>query len=211
MKGRGAWVIELLRDAWQPDVAEKVIEDLIRVRPDFGYVCSRFPDQGSALINFLSLSKISVEKIIVRPDLLDWLSGPEMAASKRGHWRGWNEDTADSQLAALLEWKSQEMLRIAYREVSGLAGFVETTQDITAVAERCVNQVYRFALDQLAKKWGSPKTGFGVLAMGKFGGKELNYSSDIDVIFLYSSSRENCRSIRDQRKTAFSDRSPTSS
>jgi glutamate-ammonia-ligase adenylyltransferase len=185
MKGRGAWVTELLRNAWQPDVAEKVIEDLIRVRPDFGYVCSRFPDQGSALINFLSLSKISVEKIIVRPDLLDWLSGPEMAASKRGYWRGWNEDTADSQLAALLEWKSQEMLRIAYREVSGLAGFVETTQDITAVAERCVNQVYRFALDQLAKKWGSPKTGFGVLAMGKFGGKELNYSSDIDVIFLY--------------------------
>ena len=185
MKGRGAWVTELVRDAWQPDVAEKVIEDLIRVRPDFGYVCSRFPDHGSALINFLSLSKISVEKVIVRPDLLDWLSGPEMAASKRGHWRGWNEDTADSQLAALLEWKSQEMLRIAYREVSGLAGFVETTQDITAVAERCVNQVHRFALDQLAKKWGSPKTGFGVLAMGKFGGKELNYSSDIDVIFLY--------------------------
>jgi glutamate-ammonia-ligase adenylyltransferase len=185
MKGRGAWVTGLVRDAWQPDVAERVIEDLIRVRPDFGYVCSRFPDHGSALINFLSLSKISVEKIIVRPDLLDWLSGPEMATSKRGHWRGWNEDAADSQLAALLEWKSQEMLRIAYREVSGLAGFVETTQDITTVAERCVNQVYRFALDQLAKKWGSPKTGFGVLAMGKFGGKELNYSSDIDVIFLY--------------------------
>ena len=185
MKGRGAWVTELVRDAWQPDVAEKVIEDLIRVRPDFGYICSRFPDHGSALINFLSLSKISVEKIIVRPDLLDWLSGPEMAASKRGYWRGWNEDAADSQLAALLEWKSQEMLRIAYREVSGLAGFVETTQDITAVAERCVNQVYRFAFDQLAKKWASPKTGFGVLAMGKFGGKELNYSSDIDIIFLY--------------------------
>jgi hypothetical protein len=108
MKGRGAWVTELVRDAWQPDVAEKVIEDLIRVRPDFGYICSRFPDHGSALINFLSLSKISVEKIVVRPDLLDWLSGPEMAASKRGYWRGWNEDAADSELAALLEWKSQE-------------------------------------------------------------------------------------------------------
>jgi [glutamine synthetase] adenylyltransferase / [glutamine synthetase]-adenylyl-L-tyrosine phosphorylase len=185
MKGRGAWATELVRDAWQPDVAERVIEDLIRVRPDFGYICSRFPDHGLALINFLCLSKISVEKITVRPDLLDWLSGPEMAASKRGYWRGWDEDGADPQLAALLEWKSQEMLRIAYREVSGLAGFVETTQDITAVAERCVNQVYRFALDLLSSKWGSPKTGFGILAMGKFGGKELNYSSDIDVIFLY--------------------------
>jgi glutamate-ammonia-ligase adenylyltransferase len=185
MKGHGAWVTELVRHAWQPSLAEKLIEDLIRVRPDFGYICSRFPDHGSALINFLSLSKISVEKVIVRPDLLDWLSGPEMAASKRGYWRGWNQDAADPQLAALLDWKSQEMLRIAYREVSGLAGFVETTQDITTVAERCVNRVYQFALDTLSKKWGSPKTGFGILAMGQFGGKELNYSSDIDVIFLY--------------------------
>ncbi|HET9378222.1 MAG TPA: bifunctional [glutamate--ammonia ligase]-adenylyl-L-tyrosine phosphorylase/[glutamate--ammonia-ligase] adenylyltransferase [Chthoniobacterales bacterium] len=185
MKGCGAWATELVRSAWQPDVAERVIEDLIRVRPDFGYICSRFPDHGLALINFLCLSRISVEKITVRPDLLDWMSGSEVATSKRGHWRGWNENAADPQLAALLEWKSQEMLRIAYREVSGLAGFVETTQDITAVAERCVNQVYRFALDSLASKWGSPKTGFGILAMGKFGGKELNYSSDIDVIFLY--------------------------
>src|SRR5260370_41828696 len=142
MKGRGAWVTELVRDAWQPDVAEKVIEDLIRVRPDFGYVCSRFPDHGSALINFLSLSKISSEKIIARPDLLDWLSGPEMAASKRGYWRGWDEDAADPQLAALLEWKSQEMLRIAYREVSGPAGFVETTQHIHAGPVRSVSQTY---------------------------------------------------------------------
>src|SRR5258707_12332691 len=180
MKGRGAWVTELVRDAWQPNGAEKVIDDLIRVRPDFGSICARFPDQGSALINFLSLSKISVEKITVRPDLLDWLSGPEMVASKRGNWRGWDEDAVDQQLAALLEWKSQEMLRIAYREVSGSAGFVETTQEMTAVAQRCVNQVYRFPLASVAKKWGSPNTGVGVLAMGKFGGKQLNYSSDIE-------------------------------
>src|SRR5580704_16650000 len=78
------------------------------------------------------------------------------------------------------------MLRIAYREVSGLAGFIETTQDITDVAERCVNRVYQFAFDLLTKKWGTPNTGFGILAMGKFGGRELNYSSDIDLIFLYT-------------------------
>src|SRR5258708_14177405 len=119
MKGRGAWVTELVREAWQPSVAEKVIDDLVRVRPDFGSICARFPDQGSALINFLSLSKISVEKITVRPDLLDWLSGPEMAASKRGYWRGWDEDAADPQLAALLEWKAQEMLACTSSEGYG--------------------------------------------------------------------------------------------
>ena len=82
-------------------------------------------------------------------------------------------------------WKSQEMLRIAFREISGLAGFAETTRDITAVAEHCVSEVYSACFENLAKRWGSPKTGFGILAMGKFGGKELNYSSDIDVVFFY--------------------------
>src|SRR5258707_2112891 len=150
MKGRGAWVTELVRDAWQPNVAEKVIDDLVRVRPDFSSICARFPDHRSALINFLSLSKISIEKITVRPDLRDWVSGPEMAASKRGYWRGWDEDAADPQLAALLEWKSHEMLRIAYREVSGSPGVVETRQDRTAGAERCFKHGHQFAPDMLA-------------------------------------------------------------
>jgi [glutamine synthetase] adenylyltransferase / [glutamine synthetase]-adenylyl-L-tyrosine phosphorylase len=126
-----------------------------------------------------------VEKILARPELLDWLAGPESAVAKRGQWRGWAQDVSGWDLAGLLEWKSQEMLRIAYREVTALAGFVETTYEITLVAERCVNQVYRSAFDALTKRWGRPSTGFGILAMGKFGAKELNYSSDIDVIFLY--------------------------
>jgi [glutamine synthetase] adenylyltransferase / [glutamine synthetase]-adenylyl-L-tyrosine phosphorylase len=185
MNGRGGWITELVQGAWQPGAAERVIDGLVRVRPDLEVVCSQFADGALALINFLSLSTISLEKIFARPELLDWLAGPESAAAKRGQWRGWDQDVSDWDLAGLLEWKSQEMLRIAYREVTALAGFVETTYGITMVAERCVNQVYRSAFDALTKRWGRPNTGFGILAMGKFGAKELNYSSDIDVIFLY--------------------------
>ena len=77
------------------------------------------------------------------------------------------------------------MLRIAFREISGLAGFAETTRDITAVAERCVSEVYATCFENLASRWGRPETGFCILAMGKFGGTELNYSSDIDLVFFY--------------------------
>jgi glutamate-ammonia-ligase adenylyltransferase len=77
------------------------------------------------------------------------------------------------------------MLRIAFREISGLAGFAETTRDITAVAERCVSEVYATCFESLATRLGRPETGFCILAMGKFGGTELNYSSDIDVVFFY--------------------------
>ena len=100
----------------------------------------------------------------------------------RPSWRG---DRSDLSFHDLRRWKSQEMLRIAFREISGLAGFAETTRDITAVAERCVSEVYATCFENLAGKWGRPDTGFCILAMGKFGGTELNYSSDIDVVFFY--------------------------
>ncbi|HZJ16938.1 MAG TPA: hypothetical protein VFD27_17925, partial [Chthoniobacteraceae bacterium] len=80
---------------------------------------------------------------------------------------------------------AREMLRIALREVAGWSSVEQTTLELTLVAELCVQVVTRGWLEQLAKRWGRPATEFGVLGMGKFGGQELNYSSDIDVIFFY--------------------------
>ena len=145
------------------------------------------PDRGRAILNFLTFSPISLEKICRRPELLEWLSHADVRNPKVTSQPNWRSDRSGEDLSFrdLRLWKSQEMLRIAFREISGLAGFAETTRDITAVAERCVSEVYSACFENLARRWGSPKTGFGVLAMGKFGGTELNYSSDIDVVFFY--------------------------
>ena len=59
------------------------------------------------------------------------------------------------------------MLRVAFREISGLAGFAETTRDITAVAERCVSEVYATCLRKSGKQMGPPEDRFLHFGDGK--------------------------------------------
>jgi [glutamine synthetase] adenylyltransferase / [glutamine synthetase]-adenylyl-L-tyrosine phosphorylase len=178
----------LLSTLWDPVAGTKVWEQLeASVNPSVLRSLVESPDSARAILNFLIFSPISLEKICKRPELLEWLSHPDVRNPKvtyRPSWRG-DRSVQDLSFGELRAWKSQEMLRIGFREIAGLAGFAETTRDITAVAEHCVHEVYSTCFEHLAKRWGRPQTGFGILAMGKFGGIELNYSSDIDLIFFY--------------------------
>ncbi|MBV8899775.1 MAG: hypothetical protein JOY92_06635 [Verrucomicrobia bacterium] len=170
-----------------PDGADRVLAVLSEIEPRLPELLEQFAERKITLINFLAYSPGSLEKIQRHPDLLRWLLSADVTSSKR-RLRDAAADaklTDDQNFSRLRRWKSDEMLRIAFRDFSGQADLVETTADLTAVAERCVGTVLAGVLATAARRWGTPKTGIGVLAMGKFGGEELNYSSDIDVIFFY--------------------------
>ena len=187
MSQPGDWAERLIEAAWDPAASRKVLDTLTAHHTSTADILQRSPDSGIALLNFLTFSPVSFEKVTRRPELLEWLTSSDVLTPRRGGRSGRRAEpvASDASYEALRGWKSQEMLRIAFREIAGLADFSETTRDITEVAEICVGQVYQGVLHSLAKRWGDPDTGFGILAMGKFGGYELNYSSDIDVIFFY--------------------------
>ncbi len=95
-------------------------------------------------------------------------------------------------LAALRRFRRQQMVRIAWRDIAGFATLDETLLDLSNLADVCVHCVYQRAYAQLAALYGKPRgrdsgaeQPLMVLGMGKLGGRELNYSSDIDLIFLY--------------------------
>ena len=98
--------------------------------------------------------------------------------------------------AKLREFKQREMLRIAARDLARLGGTLEITREISNVADACLEAVFRLCLHPLTRRLGQPfhaapdgrwlPTRFCVLGLGKLGGQELNYSSDVDVMFLYS-------------------------
>jgi [glutamine synthetase] adenylyltransferase / [glutamine synthetase]-adenylyl-L-tyrosine phosphorylase len=176
---------KLLEDLWDPVAGRKVWEKLVAADRDLAQELTAEPDRARAILNFLIFSPISLEKICRRPELLEWLSHSDVQNSKATYRPSWTGDRTDLSFRDLRRWKSQEMLRIGFREINGLAGFAETTRDINAVAERCISEVYATCFQNLADKQGRPETGFCILAMGKFGGRELNYSSDIDVVFFY--------------------------
>jgi glutamate-ammonia-ligase adenylyltransferase len=148
---------------------------------------------AEALGHLLALSPVSAEKLRADPEALAWLfrtarserSGRKMRESFELMQRRQETAAFDAEFVVLRRWKQREMLRIALREVGGWSSMEQTTLDLTRLAEICVQVTYEGWLAELARRWGKPQTEFAVLAMGKFGGEELNYSSDIDVIFFY--------------------------
>jgi glutamate-ammonia-ligase adenylyltransferase len=101
-----------------------------------------------------------------------------------------------SALGRVREFKQREMLRIAARDLARLSNVPEITREISDVADVCLDAVWEISRRQLVARFGQPwhqdaegnwqPTEFCVLGMGKLGGQELNYSSDVDVLFLYS-------------------------
>jgi glutamate-ammonia-ligase adenylyltransferase len=78
--------------------------------------------------------------------------------------------------AALRRWKRRELVRVAARDLVGLADLAAVGRELAALAEA--------ALD-VATELVGPDTPFAVIGMGKLGGGELNYSSDVDVLFVH--------------------------
>lgn len=94
-------------------------------------------------------------------------------------------------MAALRRFKRREILRIAYGDFVCGHSLPTVTRQISYLADALLEAAYQAARQKLRNKLGEPRTMSGsparfvILAMGKLGGVELNYSSDIDVVFLY--------------------------
>ncbi|MBI5592279.1 MAG: bifunctional [glutamate--ammonia ligase]-adenylyl-L-tyrosine phosphorylase/[glutamate--ammonia-ligase] adenylyltransferase [Deltaproteobacteria bacterium] len=94
----------------------------------------------------------------------------------------------------LRHFRRREMVRIAWRDLAGWADLQETMDCLSSLADSCLNQVETILYDRLCREYGIPVNAEGtvqrlvVLAMGKLGAGELNYSSDIDLIFAYPDS-----------------------
>jgi len=88
----------------------------------------------------------------------------------------------DEQLDALRRFQRWELLRIGTCDLFGLADLKSVTVQLSLLADALVQSCLIIAADQA----GTPAENFAVIAMGKLGGEELNYSSDIDLIFLTS-------------------------
>jgi [glutamine synthetase] adenylyltransferase / [glutamine synthetase]-adenylyl-L-tyrosine phosphorylase len=84
-------------------------------------------------------------------------------------------------------FRRRQQLRILLRDVLQYADVSETTEDLSNLADAIVNATWQSVRRELADERGEPAGAeFSVIALGKLGGRELNYSSDIDLIFVYA-------------------------
>jgi [glutamine synthetase] adenylyltransferase / [glutamine synthetase]-adenylyl-L-tyrosine phosphorylase len=97
---------------------------------------------------------------------------------------------------SLALFRRRQILRILLRDVLGMATLSETAEEISNLADAVLDLSYRRIREELAAHYGVPmcrdangaecEAGFSVISLGKLGGEELNYSSDIDLMFVYS-------------------------
>ena len=94
-------------------------------------------------------------------------------------------------LSALRRWRRREIVRIAWRDLAGWADLPETLSDLSAFADTAIDVAVQHARRGLVARYGEPRSAEGVsqpfvvLGMGKLGGVELNFSSDVDLVFLF--------------------------
>ncbi len=86
----------------------------------------------------------------------------------------------------LAMFRRRQLLRIVARDVLGFSSLPETTAELSALADAILETAYERIHQDLVSRFGAPTAEFSVIALGKLGGMELNYSSDIDLMFLYS-------------------------
>jgi len=100
----------------------------------------------------------------------------------------------DSLIRELRLFRQRELARIIWRDLARTASLVDTTTHVSWLADVCIDQALSWLYEQASEKWGVPSTLIDgewvpqrmvVIGMGKLGAKELNVSSDIDLMFTY--------------------------
>jgi [glutamine synthetase] adenylyltransferase / [glutamine synthetase]-adenylyl-L-tyrosine phosphorylase len=88
---------------------------------------------------------------------------------------------ADDPATALRRWKRTEYVRIAARDLTGLAELPVVGAELAVLAEVCLGEALAIV---------EPVEPFAIVGMGKLGGRELNYASDVDVLFVHEGDTE---------------------
>ena len=169
-----------------------VLDDLARYPTALTYLVAIFGHSKFLADAFLADPGLSVQfardrnftKLKSKEDLMQDFA--RLATTSPDHWLS----------ARLALFKRRSYLRIELKDVLRLSTLGETTQELSALADVILANTLLYCDQELEKRYGQPqyrdaagrivRSGFSIISLGKLGGNELNYSSDIDLLFLYS-------------------------
>lgn len=170
------------------DIESRVKSALIDPDQDKLSRVSRTCHLSDFFLDILQFQPFVIEDLIQSGDL-DRSYDAEYWARKFVNLR---QEDLDRQLRSI---RKRELARIVYRDLNRMAELVETTSDLSSLADLCVQHALDLYYQAQCHELGVPKgsqTGkdqqMVVLGLGKLGARELNLSSDIDLIFLYDES-----------------------
>ena len=198
----------------EPGEIEKLIaglSDPAGARRFYSDFTARYPQHGrireallSDLLTIAAYSPLLSTTLLQNPEYIQWLGRERIDTKVRS-----KDDLLESLSrfsllhtditpnVMLARFRRRELLRIFLRDIRRLATIAEITEELSNLADAIIEFTLRLARQNLENRFGVPletddrgrsgPAGFCVVALGKLGSHELNYASDIDLLFIYSS------------------------
>lgn len=189
-------LLEVLRDTLDPDQALHRLESFASAtgnRVSFLRALIARRPHLARLSNLLAFSNLSHHILVRHPEYFDTLArgihlheGRSMdAMHEELSSRFGASPRDDARTDVVRRFRQREMIRIAYRDLAGLADSLEISAELSDLAEACLRAAANFtrpAHDVLEAEEIPP---LQIVAMGKLGSRQMHYSSDLDLVFLY--------------------------
>jgi glutamate-ammonia-ligase adenylyltransferase len=198
-----AKIEQLVRDLPDPEGARRFLAQLEQETPAAHAKLLKGEGLLSDVLTLVSFSPLLATTLLQNPEYLWWLARKRVDSGVRG------KDELVESLARFSLTNSQvepqvlysrfrrrELIRIYLRDIRGLATIAEITEEISNLADAILEAALKEARREMDNRYGLPQEAdekgraitarFCIVALGKLGSKELNYSSDIDLLFVYS-------------------------
>jgi glutamate-ammonia-ligase adenylyltransferase len=155
------------------------------------------PEFLEALFQVWIASQFVADHCVHDPSILldlknsGYLSSSDRSNSYRKDLSRLEFESEDQLMHGLRDFRNREMIRIAWRDITGLADLNQTLVDLSLLAESCLESALDYLYPAACARFETPTLKNGsaqrlvVLGMGKLGAWELNFSSDIDLIFAF--------------------------
>jgi glutamate-ammonia-ligase adenylyltransferase len=198
-------------DSPEPDMALLNLERFLgalRARATFYALLAENRQIIKVLVSLFGTSQFLSRIFIQHPEILDSLVSRSYAVTFKGHQemeRDLREllktaENYEDKLDILRRFRNEEFLRIAMGDIHGRMPQGQGTSQLSALADVCLKQALAIAREELLPRFGLPflrdeegaqhEAAFAIVGMGKLGGMELNYHSDLDIIFIHEGDGE---------------------
>jgi len=168
-------------------------------RTGFLTLLAENPETMRLLTTLFADSQFLTDLFLNRPELIDTLIRVDLTRIEKSRKEMLEElraalsehDDIEPKLNALRRYKTEEFIRIGLHDLGGAIELLQVLNQLSSLAEACLEAALDLTLAELGQKYGPIVNGrFCVIGGGKLGGRELDYNSDLDLIFVYDAAEE---------------------
>ena len=176
-------VMGVVEAAAFPEGAEGALVRLVEDHPEVWEDIAEGGIFCRAVVAVSDVSRSFTEAVRRDPSLLESLRPAgvlERELTSEDLLENLSEELASKPDTDIRHWKRSQMLRIMVRDIEGGDDLMSITREVSALADACLIHCFEQA------RQAHPDVRMAIIGMGKLGGNELNYSSDVDVVFVHA-------------------------